>query len=199
MAYLSLRTIEERRAKFHVRNPVITGPHNPQENNNENVPHRACRFVGPPTLQAQEAKQATTASKDGDRRWSLLLAQTEEVSMCHHAIVAAHYEAKYIAMGQNPVYRYILDSGTSGRVAIYPDPDRCKYQMTYFLVQFNDGSTGADLRKSFSEKTGLSAQELMMDTRFLEMVVTKRMLEPDRLADDPDAHISGDPWVYKLK
>ena len=155
-------------------------------------------FVPGFSLQAQGSQEAKTESKDGDWIWSLM-ARTEEVAMCHHAIMAAHYEAKYIAMGQNPVYRYILDSGTSGSVAIYPSPERCKYQMAYFLVQFNDQTTGADLTKSFSEKTGLSAQTLAMDTHFLEMVVTKKILEKDKPGDDPDSNISGDPWVYKLK
>jgi len=38
-----------------------------------------------------------------------------------------------------------------------------------------------------------------MDTHFLEMVVTKKILEKDKPRDDPDSNISGDPWVYKLK
>ena len=147
-------------------------------------------------LQAQGPRQETTKLKDGDWVWSLL-AKSEEVTMCHHAIMAAHYEAKYLALGQNPVYRYVLDSESmTDGTAVYPDPERCKNGMTYFLVQFNDQTTGADLNNAFSERTGLSPQELVLDTRFLDMVLTKRMLDKGIHGVNPDSNISGDPWVY---
>jgi curli biogenesis system outer membrane secretion channel CsgG len=107
--------------------------------------------------------------------------QLEEIAMCHHAIKAARHDG--LAFGQNPYYRYILNSPQTGsRSNVYPIPQRCKNMQTAWILNY--AKMGADVKaiedKTMRDEVGMTISDAATDAQFLTIVINKMELEGDK-------------------
>lgn len=103
-----------------------------------------------------------------------LVAELEEVAMCHHALRVAGHEG--LSLNQSPYYRYIINSPHKGStVTILPMPDRCKNIETKWMSQYSDadakGKTNFD--QDFAS-LGMTADDIAADARFMTQVISYR-------------------------
>lgn len=116
-----------------------------------------------------------------DKAQDLLSGQLEEIAMCHHAIKAAHYDA--LATGQNPYYRYILNSPHDGsRENVYPIPERCKSLAEGVILEYTkfDDATRAVFAKSIFDQIGVTIPDMATDVQFLTAVISKMTIEGNK-------------------
>jgi hypothetical protein len=116
-----------------------------------------------------------------DLRSEELAGQLEETAMCHHAIKAAQHDA--LALGQNPYYRYVVNSPQKGGGAnVYPIPERCKNLETAWILRYtNMGSEAKSIEdKTIHDEVGMTISEMATDAQFLAVVINKMEIEGDK-------------------
>lgn len=116
-----------------------------------------------------------------DLRSEELAGQLEEIAMCHHAIKAAQHDA--LALGQNPYYRYIVNSPQKGGGAnVYPIPERCKNLETAWILRYTNIGSEAKLieDKIMHDEVGMTISEMATDAQFLTVVINKIEIEGDK-------------------
>ena len=105
--------------------------------------------------------------------------------MCHHAIKAAHHDG--LALGQNPYYRYIVNSPYKGSTSgenVYPIPRRCKNLETDWILNYT--KMRADIKaiedKTMHDEVGMTISDIATDAQFLTIVIYKMDIEGDKAA-----------------
>ncbi|MBB5064815.1 hypothetical protein [Granulicella mallensis] len=122
--------------------------------------------------------QAPPSRAEQEANVEFQFGQLEEIAMCHHAIKAARHDG--LALGQNPYYRYILNSPQKGHDEnVYPIPARCKNLETQWVLDY------AQLSQKFKDMQDSTIQtqiqmtipEISADAQFMTVVINKMELE----------------------
>jgi hypothetical protein len=138
------------------------------------------------------AQTQTSPSRAEISSYEQQAGQLEEIAMCHHAIKAAHHDG--LAFGQNPYYRYIINSPRSGsRENVYPIPQRCKNLETDWILSYTN--MHADVKaiedKTMHDEVGMTISDIATDAQFLTIVINKMDIEGDKaiFAENQDKDI----------
>jgi hypothetical protein len=111
-----------------------------------------------------------------------MLAQLEEIAMCHHAINAAHHDALSAerSMEQDAYYLYIVNVQSH----LYPVPERCKEFDTTWILSYMkmNAAERNELDESVFDQIGMKVTGIAADAEFLGVVVNKMSVEGSKAA-----------------
>jgi len=124
-----------------------------------------------------------------------MLAQLEEIAMCHHAINAAHHDALSAEhpAEQDAYYLYILNAQSH----LYPVPERCKDFETNWILSYMKMNAGErnELDENVFDQIGMKVTGIAADAEFLGVVVNKIQIEGSKAAlwENRDKDIPSNP------